>query len=87
MKVRLLMARVVGTPGGGSFGQSKGDEIEVDDAEGARMIADGQCVEVVGDTPRRMAANASPGQTPEGATNSKPVASAAKGGTKAAKKV
>lgn len=43
MKVRLNESRVVGTAEGGSFGQSKGDIIDVEEAEGLRMIAAGQC--------------------------------------------
>lgn len=38
MKVKLLISRA-----GVDFSQNRGDTIEVDEAEGVRMIAAGQC--------------------------------------------
>lgn len=43
MKVKLLVSRA-----GAGFVQSRGDEIEVDDAEGLRMIDAGQAIEIIG---------------------------------------
>jgi len=43
MKVKLLICR-----GGVDFIQNAGDEIEVDAAEGARMIEAGQAIEIGG---------------------------------------
>lgn len=41
MKVKLLVSRA-----GSGFSQSPGDEVDVDDAEGSRMIAAGQAEQV-----------------------------------------
>ena len=41
MKVKLLVSREAV-----NYSQAVGDIVEVDDAEGARMITAGQCVEI-----------------------------------------
>ena len=43
MKVKLLVSRA-----GAGFVQNRGDEIEVSDDEGARMIEAGQAIEIIG---------------------------------------